>query len=87
MALLGEPEEALGRIRQARREAEGLGSQWRLLPILIDEARLLESAADRTSLDETLEKARALLADLSMSLPPGQDLAAFQALPELRGLL
>jgi tetratricopeptide (TPR) repeat protein len=87
LSAVAEVADAMAILDRARREAQAMGSDWRLFPILVDLGRILESTGDRTGWNDVIQEARALLRRILPTVPEGQTRDAFQGRPDIRAVL
>jgi tetratricopeptide (TPR) repeat protein len=87
LAALGETDEALAMLREARETAESAGSAWRLLPVLFDLSGILQSTGDSAGSLEAMREAHRLVNPMLKSLPAGEAWVSFRNRPDVRAAL
>jgi hypothetical protein len=87
LALLGWTDEAADTLRQARREAETMGSRWRLVLILVDLAQVLLAAGAREASSEAAAQARLTFRSILETLPEEEGWSPFAGRADVRAAM
>jgi tetratricopeptide (TPR) repeat protein len=87
LAQLGRTDEAADTLRQARREAETMGSRWRLVLILVDLAQVLLAAGAREASSEAAAQARLTFRSILETLPEEEGWSPFAGQAEVRAAM